>query len=413
MACRICRRPYHNARSCKKKARSKLKRNPIPKKSRELRVGDRVWVSGHQIESGTVVSIRPGYEGEKHRRIKVSVPGKYEHTIDTSENQVWPTEKEAIAAEARQRKLHKRWTDDIEAQEGMELLAIEHDYRADYFKAVDLMEEGYEHFQAIKKFGQHYKEATGISIKPDEGFHVDKAGVFVSAIIPKRQSLGVAEAEANKLLRELNKNIGRGWKLIFIAIDSKIKRSIHTDELEELYGKDLRHRRHNPSALWGKTKRVAGKALRATGKLMPGYMDPRAIRMFGSWALDYAIPREVRAEFLRELDANLNLGRSECLANFGEEHCQKVEAAAISLGKKWAATNRKIEEAIGRDGQFDAWLDVFNSELEAAKAKKQPAALRGNPEEGCTGCERLRSEVERLQDYIEQLKEEISELKGW
>jgi hypothetical protein len=137
--------------------------------------------------------------------------------------------------------------------------------------------------------------------------------------------------------------------------------------------------RRNASALWNKTKKVASESLKRTGRLMPGYMDPRAIRMFGSWALDYAIPREVRAEFLRELDANLNLGRSECLDNFGEEHCQKVEAAAISLGKKWAATNRKIEEAIGRDGQFDAWLDVFNSELEAAKAKKQPAVLRGNP----------------------------------
>jgi hypothetical protein len=111
------------------------------------------------------------------------------------------------------------------------------------------MAEGYEHFQAIKKLGQKYGKGTGIILSPDEGEYRDRIGVIIGAIIPKQQSLREAQAKAKKLLNELNKKLGPGWKLTHVAIDSKVERAIHDEELEERYGKDLRrrHYRYNPA----------------------------------------------------------------------------------------------------------------------------------------------------------------------
>lgn len=217
------------------------RRNPRPEKSRPLNVGDVVWLSGgHRIESGTIESFSPGYGDEKHRRVQVSVPGKwYEQTVDTSETDVWPTEAEAVAAKTRSKKLYKRWTDDLDAQEAAELLAIEHDYRAEFFKPVDLMEEGHEHFLAIKKFGLAYEKKTGIKLSPDEGSFGHQVGVTVTAKMPKLQGMSEAKAATQKILSELNRLIGDNWRVTDLAIDSKVERSIHTDELEERYGKEL------------------------------------------------------------------------------------------------------------------------------------------------------------------------------
>lgn len=235
------------------------RRNPRPEKSRPLKVGDLVWVSsGHKIESGTLKKIFPGYGDEKHRRMEVSVPGKwYEQTVDTSETDVWPTEAEAIAARTRSSKLRKRWTDDIDAQEAAELLAIEHDYRADFFKQVNLMEEGHEHFRAIKKFGKAYAKKTGIQISPDEGDFRDQVGVTVTAIMPKLQSMEEAKEATYSLLMELNRLIGGDWRVTDLAIDSKVERAIHDDELEERYGKDLRK---NPKKKVAKKTKAKAKA---------------------------------------------------------------------------------------------------------------------------------------------------------
>ena len=126
--------------------------------------------------------------------------------------------------------------------------------------------------------------------------------------------------------------------------------------------------RRNP--FWDKAKKVVKTSMRLGGKLVP-FMNvpPVVIRNFGSIALDYVVPRPARKEFLRTLDSYLKLGRQGCLDHLGQEECQKIENTAISLGKKWANKSREVEEWMGRDGQFDAYIDLFNKELEQSLRK--------------------------------------------
>ena len=133
---------------------------------------------------------------------------------------------------------------------------------------------------------------------------------------------------------------------------------------------ETRQGRHNP--FWDRAKGFVKGSMRLGGKMIP-FMNvpPSVVRNFGSWALDYVIPRPVRDEFLRKLDAHLHLGRETCLRELGPEECQKVENAAIALGKKWADTSRSVEEWMGRDGQFDATLDLFNQEMARALDKRR------------------------------------------
>jgi hypothetical protein len=132
-------------------------------------------------------------------------------------------------------------------------------------------------------------------------------------------------------------------------------------------------RRFNPSA-WKKIKDWTKSAVRLSGKLSPiPTVSPTILKYFGSYALDRVIPRKARYQFLRDLDAHLKMGRGECLNILGPEQCQKIENTAIALGKKWADTSRSVEEWTGRDGQFDAYVDLFNRELADALEEEQVA----------------------------------------
>jgi ribosome-associated protein len=134
--------------------------------------------------------------------------------------------------------------------------------------------------------------------------------------------------------------------------------------------------RNNP---WDRTKRAAKWVAKAATPASWFKTHPALIKRFGSLFLDYIIPRKARRKFLKDLDDRLNMGREKCLEVYGPEQCQKIENAAKSLGKKYLDTTKKIGSKAreiadrawitlpGSDEEFDAWIDVFDQELKAAR----------------------------------------------
>lgn len=215
------------------KKRSTKRRNPLPTKSRQLQIGDEVWVvSGSKIEPGTVESFHAGYGDEKHRRAVVR--SHYGSSIDVSEIHVWPTKEEAIKAQAWWKKARSRWLEDLNKQEAAELLQIDNDYRVDLFKAVDLWAEGHQQYQALRKFLK--ARTPKLKFEIDEGYHQGVQGITLSVIFQKLIDKKQAEAQAAKLISELDAATGPKWKLQAIGVESKVDRAIHDDDLAERYG---------------------------------------------------------------------------------------------------------------------------------------------------------------------------------
>jgi hypothetical protein len=346
-----CGKPGHNKTTCKKRGsskkrsskkrakRSKKRRNPRRKASK-LNPGDKVWVISNQ----RVLSAEVTGTGVRDSTVYLTVQGpRGSYNSTAKAKNVYKTKAKAEAAGSRKKRISKLWATDIKRKEAEELLALEHDYNVVFFSPVDLWKDGYDCHQSVKALSSE----LGIPMETDEGHIGGSSGITINVVLESIRTKSEAKKQAKKLLKTLNSSLDSKWSIAELDIASKVRRAMHEDELEELYGNQagpLRRRRsrrnprrRNPCRTCGCNCRdiITDTTRHATSPISSARRNPRKLSSAGvfrsikSWCLDkgidadelneiqYYTPKQWKAlgwDFGNDAKFSLNIGEGTSLS---------------------------------------------------------------------------------------------------